>query len=331
MLEVLEPGLRTTVEDLGRPGWCHLGVPVGGVADAWSARVANLVADNPPDAAVLEIVLAGPRLRALAPVTVALAGADLGASIPRGAAVRLARGDELAIPGPATRGGGARAYLAVAGGIDVPPVLGSRATCEAGRFGGLDGRPLRPGDRLRVGRPRGGVAHTGLRLWPGDPSPPRRPSSDGATLLRVLPGLVPAPGLAGATFRVGAAFSAMGLSLDPPLDVPVPHVTSHGVVHGAIQLPPDGHPIVLLAAAQPTGGYPVVGVVATVDLAVLGQLAPGDPVRFEPVDLTTARAALLEQDAGFVATRTAFMEAATSASAGPPDELWDELSRGAGG
>ena len=331
MLEVVEAGLLTTIQDLGRPGWGGLGVPEGGAADPWSHRIANRLVGNDEDAATIEITFAGPRLRALQPTIVALAGADLGASIARGHAVRLSEGEELRIPGPAV-GSGARAYLAVAGGIDLPEVLGSRSTCLAGGFGGVDGRPLREGDRLLAGAPAVPRSRTAREAtlrpraapWPADPIAPQRRDPDGTALLRALPGLHGA--LPDATFRVGAASDRMGLRLEPAdardasRATPLAHVTSHGVVRGAVQLPPDGRPIVLMADHQPTGGYPVVAVVIAADLAALGQLAPGDRVRFEPVDRRTARAALDDQRATW-ALALAHLRS---------DDTWDELWHSAG-
>jgi len=326
MLEVLEPGAFTTIQDRGRPGWGHLGVPEGGAADPWSLAIANRLAGNPEGAAALEVTLAGPRLRALEPIVVALAGADLGARIPPGRSFVLAAGEELAIPEPAARGRGARAYLAVAGGLDVPEILGSRSTCLAGGFGGLDGRPLRQGDRLRARRT--GAPPSPTAAWPADPIAPRVTDTDGTTVLRTLRGThgtgsthgTSASRVESQRWTVTPASDRMGLRLEPSVDAPPTHLTSHGVVRGAVQLPPDGRPIILMADHQPTGGYPVVAVVIAADLPALGQLAPGDAVRFEPVDLETARRALAGQRAAWAAA-LAGMAA---------DEEWDELWRSAG-
>jgi biotin-dependent carboxylase-like uncharacterized protein len=329
MLEVLEAGPPATIQDAGRPGFGHLGVPADGAADPWSLAIANLLVGNGPGAAAVELAFAGPTLRALDDVLVALAGADLGTVVQPagrpvavGAAVRLRVGEELLVPGPAVAHGGIRAYLAVAGGFDVPPVLGSRSTCLAGAFGGLDGRPLRAGDRLPIGRAAEEPAIDDR--WPHDPIAPRRRDPDGTVVVRILPG--PAGDLAGPlatrSWTVAAASDRMGLRLEgAALSAPPEPVTSHGVVRGTVQLPPDGHPIVLLAAHQPTGGYPVAGVTIAADLPGLGQLAPGDAVRFEVVSSATARAALDAQRAAWEAA-VAVLRA---------DAPWRDLWHSAGG
>jgi antagonist of KipI len=148
MLRVISPGALCTVQDLGRPGYQRFGVPVGGAMDRPACAIANRLVGNPPDAACLEITGPGAAFEVLAPCVVALAGADLGATfrgraLPTWASVRLASCGELIFEG---RRWGARAYLALAGGIDVAPVLGARSTCLPGGFGGLNGRALRAGD-----------------------------------------------------------------------------------------------------------------------------------------------------------------------------------------
>lgn len=324
MIEVLEPGLLTTVQDLGRPGWGHLGVPTAGAADPWSMAVANALLANAPGVAALEVTLTGPRLRAHRALDVAIAGADLRATagghpISPGRAVRLEPGEELTVPGPPVRGG-ARAYVAVAGGIDVPAVLGSRSTCLGASFGGIEGRSLRAGDRLTA---TAGGGRT-IDAWPGEPIAPRIMDRDGTVVVRVLPRPSTAPEVTSTTWIVSAASDRMGLRLDGDgrqqtgADGELP---SHGVVRGTIQVPPDGRPIILHADHQPTGGYPVAGVVITADLPSLGQLAPGDRLRFERVDLTAAQAALVEQRAAWAAA-----VAVLRADAG-----WDDLWRSAGG
>lgn len=307
MLEVLEPGLLSTVQDGGRPASTDLGVPVGGACDPWSLAVANLLLGNPPATAALEITLVGPELRVLCRCVIGLAGADLGAHVVEegrpiapGTAHLLHPGTRIAFDGGAGGGrgvmDGARAYLAVAGGIDVPSVLGSRATCMAGGFGGIDGRPLRRGDRIAPRRPRD-VAAAG-RAWPSLITVTLPPGS-----IRLLP---PPPTLASplrgafealleTSWRVAPASDRMGIRLLGP-ELPANARTagalpSRGVIPGAVQVPPGGAPIVLLLDAQTVGGYPVAGVVPTVDLPILGQLRPGASFRFVATTLAEARAA----------------------------------------
>jgi biotin-dependent carboxylase-like uncharacterized protein len=305
MLEVLEPGLLSTVQDGGRPAFTDLGVPVGGACDAWSLAVANLLLGNPVSAAALEVTLLGPELRVLRRCVVGLAGADLGAHvveegrpIPPGTAHLVHPGTRIGFAGGGSRGPGegARAYLAVAGGIDVPSILGARGTSLAGGFGGLDGRPLRRGDRIVALRPED-VAAAG-RTWPGQipewsPGASIRLLPAPATMARPVAGAFAA--LLEGSWRVAPASDRMGLRLDgSPLAAirrSAGAIPSRGVIPGAVQVPPSGMPIVLLVDAQTVGGYPVAGVVPTVDLPVLGQLRPGASLRFVATTLDEARAA----------------------------------------
>jgi 5-oxoprolinase (ATP-hydrolysing) subunit C len=310
MLEVLEPGLLTTVQDGGRPGFTDLGVPIGGACDPWSLAVANLLLGNASTDAALEISLAGPELRVLRRCVVALAGADLGAlvteegrSIRPGTAHLVHPGTRIAFSHGAIAGGpgdgGARAYLAVPGGLDVPVVLGSRGTSLVGGFGGVDGRPLRRGDRIGSRRPDD-IAAAG-RIWPDAVAlaPPRGP----VRLLPAPPSLArPVPdafaALIGTEWHVGSASDRQGIRLEgPSLAVDARSsglLPSRGVIPGVVQVPPGGRPIVLLADAQTVGGYPVAGVVPATDLPVLAQLRPGATFRFVSAtlaDVTAARRA----------------------------------------
>jgi biotin-dependent carboxylase-like uncharacterized protein len=209
----------------------------------------------------------------------------------------------------------ARAYLAVPGGVDVPAVLGSRSTCLAAGFGGIEGRPLRESDVIR---PRGDPA-SGELVWPADPR-----AATPEAVLRVVAG--PAPGIDGIVatpWRVGREADRVGVRLDGgPLPAGIAGETvSHGVPWGAIQVPPDGRPIVLGADHQTTGGYPVVAVVITADRSILGQLRPGAELRFRAVSREEALAALRDQDTALASGASALRE-----SVG-----WDELARSAGG
>jgi antagonist of KipI len=324
LFEVLEGGLLTTVQDGGRRGWAHLGVPPSGACDPLGLAAANLVLDNDGDAAAVEMTLVGPTLRVLREAVVGIGGAELGGRVREtgrllvaGRSHRLVAGDVVEFPGSTAAGTGARAYLAMPGGVDVAPVLGSRSTCLAGGFGGLDGRPLRAGDRLAsVGDPSG-VAAGSVWPWAPDPSIEGRP-------LRVLPG--PWPGVAevaaAGAWRVAAGSDRVGLRLEGgqlPAGI-AGEVASHGVSWGAIQVPPDGRPIVLLADHGTTGGYPVVGVVVRADLPRLGQVRPGSTVSFEVVELRTAQAARRELRARLEGARAAIREAAA----------WDAVAESAG-
>lgn len=292
-LEVIDPGLLLTVQDLGRPGHEHLGVPRAGAADARSLAGANRRVGNEPGAAALEATLLGPRLRALVDVTIAVAGADFepvlrpgDRRVDRTRPIHLVAGDELGFLEAGDPERGCRVYVAVVGGIDVPIVLGSRSTSLAGGFGGFEGRPLRAGDVLDA-------------LLPGDP--PTDEASDAIDewpvvadrAIRIFPGpAADEPGGAArwatfleTTWTVGLDSDRRGLRLEPPADgAPALGAAgdrpSLGVVVGAIQLTPSGHPLVLMPDGGVTGGYPVIAVVASADLPLLGQLTPGAAIHF---------------------------------------------------
>ena len=304
MLEVIEAGLLTSVQDGGRQGAVGLGVPLGGACDAWALAVANTVLGNERAAAALEMTLLGATVRALADCTVGVGGAEMegrvietGAPVRSGSGTVLRRGQTLRFA--AVAGEGARTYLALAGGVDVAEVLGSRSTCLVGGFGGLDGRPLRAGDV--VGGRSSELAEP--RAWPAAPvllggelRVVRGPHLD--RLLRAT-----FEALIGGAWHVGGRGDRQGIVLDGPLlDArPDPPLLSQGVVWGAIQLPPDGHPIALLADHQTVGGYPVPAVVISADRPLLGQLGPGDALRLVEVSQQEARRALLEREAALAA------------------------------
>ena len=327
-LEVIDPGLLTTVQDAGRPEWTHLGVPIGGACDRSSLAVANLLAGNAPEAAALEMTLVGGTFRATASVRIGLAGADLGGHVADtgrrlepGRAHLVAAGSTIAFPGVADVASGARAYLAVGGGIAVPEVLGSRSTALAAGFGGLDGRALRTGDVVVAENPplhHGDPSRSEL-IWPIDPA-----ADDPDAPIRVTGG--PWAGiddLTSRTWRVASGSDRVGLRLEGQpirLDVDT-QPSSFGVIPGAIQVPPDGAPIVLLADAQTIGGYPVAAVAIAADLPRLAQLRPGADVRFEAVSIVSAADALRRQHAALVRGAALLRESAAL------DDAW----QGAGG
>lgn len=283
-IEVVEPGALTSVQDVvGRRGWRHLGVPVGGAADAWSARVASRLVGNDDHAALLEMTVQGATLRFDAPVLIALTGGLEGRlggfAVPPDVSLRVRAGATLEV----ADGDGLRGYLAVAGGIDVPVVLGSRATNLRTGFGGHDGRALRAGDRLRVGV----VPDARRRRWTGK----RYPGP-----IRIVPGphvdAVPAGALEEATWVVGAEVDRTGVRLDGPrIETTLREVPSVGLPLGAIQVPGDGRPIVMLADRPVTGGYPVPAVVIGADVGRVAQLRPGDALAFAAISLEEAREA----------------------------------------
>lgn len=297
ILRVLQPGVLATVQDRGRPDQQRWGVPVGGAMDLFALAVANQLVNNAPDAAVLEITAGGAAFALLAPTLLAITGglaATLdGEAVPSWTSIWARAGTELRIE---ARSGawGARAYVAVAGGIDVPIMLGSRSTCLPGAFGGLSGRPLRAGDVLGAGPSIVGPIHGG-RSWTVD----ARPRYGASPTLRVLPGPhvhLFAPGaldlLQATTWTIGASSNRTGYRLGGvQLQAHGADLPSLPVFAGVVQVPPDGAPIVLMADAQPTGGYPIIAVIIAPDLPLAAQLLPGDTLRFSLTDQDAARAA----------------------------------------
>lgn len=298
-MHVVRPGLLTSVQDLGRWGYQATGVPVAGPMDTFSHRLSNLLVGNAASAATLEITLIGPELEFEAAAMIAVCGAEFdvtanGQQIAIGASVALAAGTRLQF---GRRRAGARAYLAVAGGIQTPLVLGSRATHLLSGMGGHQGRALAAGDRLpvpvlsrQVGQRRG----LGLTL-----------PATGRARLRIMPGpqadWFPAQAVAALTsvsFRVSPRSNRMGYRLEgPPLtqtrrDEPI----SEPLAFGAIQVPPAGEPILLMADRQTAGGYPKMAAVISADLPIAGQLAPGDFVEFALCSRHEAAAALIARE-----------------------------------
>ena len=302
-LEVVAPGLQTTVQDLGRTGFARFGVPPTGAMDPFAARAANRLVGNRDDAAVLEITLAGPTLRFRGSGSVfAVTGADLspqldGAAVPGWTACTSPRGATLKF---GKRQAGLRAYLAVAGGLAVPPVLGSAATYLRGPFGGHGGRALQAGDQLHVGAAPAGADGLAGRTLP----PAARPSYSRAPQVRVVLGphaecfpQAALDTLLSAAYTVGPASDRMGYRLQgPALARHEPaDILSQGLPLGGLQVPGDGQPIILLADHQTTGGYPLIATVIQADLPLLAQLAPGDRVRFRAVTVDEAREAYLRE------------------------------------
>ncbi len=290
-VRVLRPGLLTSVQDFGREGWRHLGVARTGALDPDALRLANHLVGNGDDCAVLEITLRGPTLELSAPARIALIGATTDArlddiALPMGRPVDLPAGIlELG----AVRGG-ARSWLAFAGGIDVPVVLGSRSTDLRGGFGGVEGRALVTGDQFALGPARlvESSAPKAPRWWidPGHDIDPREPIR-----YRPSPHSL-APALARDTWQVGPSSNRQGLRLrGASLATDAASGVSEPVAPGTIQLPPDGQPIVLLADAQTVGGYPRLGHVIAADLPRLAQLCPGQAIAFAPCDAQTAHRA----------------------------------------
>ena len=285
-LEILDAGMLTTVQDAGRPGRAAEGVAPSGWLDAPAARLANRLVGNPEGAAVLEATISGPSVVLDAPRASSRAVAVTGAVVPvtvdgvpvgTNAAIEVCVGARIVV---GTVTAGARAYLAVSGGVAVDEVLGSRST---DLMSGLGPRPLRAGDRLPVGPDHGRRGHLGVAPVPPPP---------GSPVLRVLPG--PGVGwlaqdalevLAATVWTVAADSNRIGVRLEGATLAPAGGggPAPEGMVAGAVQVPPAGRPVLFLADHPVTGGYPVLAVVVSADLHLAAQLAPGATMRFAPV------------------------------------------------
>ncbi|MEN8651431.1 biotin-dependent carboxyltransferase family protein [Streptomyces sp. 21So2-11] len=278
-LTVIRSGALTTVQDSGRRGHAHLGVPRSGALDAPAMRLANRLLGNAPDAAVLETTLTGCAVRPDRGVTVVVGGAPCpvtvdGRPVPWGAPVRVPAGAVLNAGGVSA---GVRSYLAVAGGVAAEPVLGSRST---DLLSGLGPAPLRDGDVLPVGAPARQAALPVTAPWAGPPAELTLPLRLGPRADWFTPGALRT--LTSATYRVSPHSNRIGLRTEgPPLTRALTgELPSEGMVLGAVQVPPDGRPVVFLHDHPTTGGYPVIAVVPEVALAAAAQAAVGTPMRF---------------------------------------------------
>ncbi|HEX7085121.1 MAG TPA: biotin-dependent carboxyltransferase family protein [Vicinamibacterales bacterium] len=291
-LVVERPGLLTTVQDAGRRGGQHLGIPVSGWMDPCAAAMALALAGAPPDAALLEITAIGPTLRVEGTFPIAVAGAEFTVQI--GTRVRRVPFVEQVSDGEVVtfreRLAGARAYLAAGGGLQTTAVLGSRSTDLRARLGGINGRAVVAGDRLPVApAPARTAVEAAIRCsWLRQRT------------LRLLPppeceaavaGLRDA--LCGTPATVSPRSDRMGYRLEcaRPLPVPPDRLLSQPTAPGLVQVPPDGRPILLMSDRQTTGGYAIAGVVAAADIPVAAQLLPGDTVVFAACSWEEAQAA----------------------------------------
>jgi antagonist of KipI len=298
-IRVIQPGLLTTVQDLGRYGYSHLGISPGGAGDQLAMRIANLLVGNPENAATLEMTLTGATLEFDGASVVALTGGECdcriaGKSMPMWQAVRVPARQVLTCGRLKT---GARLYLAVQGGWDARPIMGSASTSLAGHFGGIEGRGLRQGDLLNV---REGSNSRGRTLKPGaiDTLYSRGP-------IRVTHGAQhdwfdpeAFDTLLCSSYTVSEESNRSGLRLQGE---PIPsrvgtQLLTEGVSLGAIQVPQNGQPIILFVDQQTTGGYPKIANVISADMHRVGQLRPRGLVRFAEVTIPEAVRLLREQE-----------------------------------
>ncbi|MFW7342220.1 biotin-dependent carboxyltransferase family protein [Pollutimonas sp. H1-120] len=317
-LFVLKPGLLSSFQDLGRMGYQHLGVPVGGAMDSRAHRLANLLVGNPDEEATLEITLSGPMLRFDAAACIAITGAALGPTlngkpVPNNRPLIIRKGDVLAF---GARSAGLRAYVAWHGGIDLPMLLSSRSTYLRGGFGGYKGRALRAGDVLhpRVRLDEGGLDQLARELW------------DIRVYLPAILGLAPRAALRAmqgahtglftdksiddffaSEYRISPQSERMGYRLQGnTLELKSSaQLLSEATSFGSVQVPPDGKPIVLMADRQTTGGYAKIAHIASVDLPAIAQCMPGDTVRFTPIGLEQAQELDAQRETAFEQLRQA--------------------------
>lgn len=305
-LVVLKPGMLTTIQDRGRWGWQSRGVPVAGPMDPCAHRVSNALVGNDPDAATLEITLLGPELAFEDERLAAIAGAEFDVVVddrpaPWNAAFLVPSGAHVRFRG---RKQGVRAYLSVAGGIDVPLTLGSRSTHVISGMGGLDGRALKAGDRIALGdRSKARGAAPALDA-------PVVPLPKGEAVIRVLPGPQreyfsrdALDVLQSAPYVIAQNSDRMGFRLTGPRLVHArgADIISDATPLGVLQVPASGQPILLMADRQTAGGYPKLATVITADVAVAGQLGPGDAIRFSVCSSRDAMAALIAQERALMA------------------------------
>jgi antagonist of KipI len=303
--------MLTTIQDIGRWGWQAEGVSVSGPMDPWSLRAANALVGNDATCAALEVTLVGPELRFDRKCRIAVTGAEYevtvdDAVVPMGRPFVVPEGARLRF-GKRLRGG--RAYVAFEGGIDVPPVLGSRATHLRSRMGGLEGRALVAGDRLTVGlRPQ---VNADRSTWTGrayDAHEPRLQSDNSASTharVRVLPGpqqdrfsADALEVLQSGPYKVTPASDRMGFRLEGPRlrhDRPADIISDPTSV-GSLQVPGEGQPLLLMAERQTTGGYAKLATVIAADIGLAGQLLPGDTVSFEVCSMREAILAVIARE-----------------------------------
>lgn len=322
-LEIKESGMLTTVQDLGRHGYQRFGVPVCGAMDPFALRIANALVGNDLGSAGLEMTVLGPKVRFLVDTWIAVTGANLspaldGEPLPMWECVKVTAESVLSFSGVSD---GLRGYLAVAGGIDVPVVMGSRSTYLKGAIGGLEGRPLKPGDVL-----------SSLEVEPG-PEPEERglpghlslPTYGHRHEIRVILGpqdkaFTPAgiATLLNSEYKVSVQSDRMGYRFEGPTieSSDRPDIVSDGIPLGAVQVPGDGLPIILLADRGTTGGYAKIATVISSDIGTLGQAMPGDVITFKSVSMEEAYGILREQEQALSSVVASHEDSGTGADNG---------------
>ncbi len=297
-LEVLKAGMLTTVQDLGRYGYQRYGVPVAGAVDPFALCAANILVRNDPGEAALELTVVGPSLRATESCLIAVTGANLsyrvnGRKLPMWASVFVRKGWLIEF---GERRSGCRAYLAVAGGLDVPPVMGSKSTYLSGGFGGLEGRALSAGDVIPTGLSSFHLPAVAGRQFPANGIPGYTDSPELQVIVGPQDDYFTEEGMTSFLsnrYRIRSTSDRMGCRLVGP---EIAHrgptdIISDGICSGSVQVPADGQPIVMMADHQTTGGYPKIATVASADVPLLAQCLPGhSTVTFKPTTVGEAQA-----------------------------------------
>ena len=302
-LKVIQPGMLSTIQDRGRYGYQRYGMPTAGAMDTFALRAANALLGNDDNAACIEATVLGPRIEILSDTTIAVTGANVAPrldseSIPMWQSVAASKGSRLEFRSPKD---GMRGYLAVAGGIDVPQVMGSRATYMKAAIGGVEGRPLRAGDTLNAlgDTPEAPVT---VRSFPADAIPQYGSAHELRVVLGPQQAAFTQAGIdtfLSETYTVSIHSDRMGYRLEGE---PVEHadgadVISDGTPLGTIQVPGDGQPIILLSDRGTTGGYTKIATVISTDLSKVAQAMPGHTVKFKAVSVEEAQEAYRRREA----------------------------------
>ena len=299
-INVINPGLQTTIQDLGRQLSGHLGVSSCGAADSYSFKIANLIVGNTPNEAALEMTLVGGVYQFEENADICLSGSSFLAKInneilPFNKKIHIKKKAVLEI---GQTKDGARCYLAIRGGINIKHFLGSASTHLTTKTGGFNGRPLKKGDLLKIGKSKKNLAKINLDLN----------YSTKRSILRITKGLqkdwfsdLNWSTLVKKTFKVSKKYDRMGIKLDGPSIIPInkKQMITEGIALGAIQIPGNGKPIISFIDHQTTGGYPVIANVISIDICKVGQLKEGDSFKFDLVDIKTAESMRIKQASFF--------------------------------
>lgn len=292
VFNVIKPGLFTTIQDMGRHGYLKYGVPISGAMDTFSFVTANLLVGNNANAACLEVTFVGPELQASTETQIAITGGEIspkinGQDVPMWQTINVREGDIISF---GKMESGARAYLSVRGGINAPVILGSRSTYVRGGFGGINGRQLKTGDVIEgFGLPP--ISH--VYLLPKELIPEFKSPFKVHVILGPQKDMFTKRGLntlLSSQYRITAEADRMGYHLEGPK---IEHkekaeIISDALLPGAIQVPKDGQPIILMRDAQTTGGYPKIAAVITPDVSLLGQAKPNDVIIFSEISISQA-------------------------------------------